>query len=136
MNMKKKIDLKARFQEMDWVTVLTLVIELILSIVFIIGAIWFTVDKIRGVSFLGKDNGSMEVVVIVYFYLLFLILGFVFVYELLFKDYKKEKDSAIPRDFHHGHVVYLRKEDQEKADEAAMEKEKRKEERRRKAQGK
>lgn len=104
---KKKFDLKKRLSQMDVMAYVALVIELVMSVVFLLIAIWFSVDKAQGKTFLGEKNGGIEILTIVIFYVFALVLAAIFVYELLFKDLNKEKENAVPRTVRNGKVIPL-----------------------------
>lgn len=113
----KKIDLKKRFSQMGVMDYVALAIELLMTVVFLIIAVWFSADKAQGKTFLGEKNGGIEILTIVIFYVFALVLAAVFVYELLFKDYGKEKEKAVPRDVRNGKVIPIHRSSPDSSEE-------------------
>lgn len=111
----KKIDLKKRFSQMEVMNYVALAIELLMTVVFLIIAVWFSADKAQGKTFLGENNGGIEILTIVIFYVFALVLAAIFVYELLFKDYGKEK--AVPRELRNGKVIPIQRSSPDSSEE-------------------
>jgi len=104
-NNKKTIKLIERVKKFDIQTWVVITLEFIFGLILIIFDINFFINLAKGITFLGEDYHAYEIGITIFLLILCIIMIVIFVYDLLFRNYEKEKEDYVPRAIHNGRVI-------------------------------
>ncbi len=104
-NNKKTIKLIERVKKFDIQTWVVVTLEFIFGLILIIFDINFFINLAKGITFLGEDYHAYEIGITIFLLILCIIMIVIFVYDLLFRNYEKEKEDYVPKAIHNGRVI-------------------------------
>lgn len=111
-----------RVKNFDKQTYVVLSLEFIFGLILIFFDINFFINLAKGVSFLGEDYHAYEVGITVFLLFLCIMMIAIFIYDLFFHDYEKEKKDYRPKAVHNGRVIDITPEDESEKDEKSSSK--------------
>src|SRR5574344_1009688 len=104
MKSKKIIEHFKTMKPENWIIV---TVEFAIAILFLICDIFFFRDLSQGVAFLGEGKHAYEVSVAIVVLLLFIMMVFLVIYDLFFRNYVKERSNIVPKEIHDGKVISI-----------------------------
>ncbi|MDD4532601.1 MAG: hypothetical protein PHW22_04145 [Bacilli bacterium] len=102
---KKAVNFATRIKNFDNQTWVVLALEFIFGVILIVFDVNFFINLAKGIPFLGEDYHSYEIGISIFLLILCLIMIVIFFYDLLFRNYEKEKENYIPKAVHDGKVI-------------------------------
>ena len=115
--MKNKRSIKEQLKTLSTENWAIWAVEVIIAAVFCTADSIFWKDIIKGISFLGEAKKGYEYAVAIVVLILALVMLFLAVYDLFFRDYVKERAAIPEKEVRHGKVVVLSKEKHEETPE-------------------
>lgn len=106
---KNKFGLKLRFKDFQKDNWIIFVLEVLVGLTLIWFDIGFWRDMAQGITFLGENNKGYEIAVAIVVLLLALMMLFIIFYDMLMRDYVKERDSITTKEVKNGQVITINK---------------------------